>query len=85
VQLLHANAKARHIECVDGESSVTALRAAQAAGEKISGTASSIGERSIDDLDEFCFACGQGHKGKDNSHTDSEPKKPRLLFGSRER
>ena len=48
----HSSAESRGVESVDGESSVAALRAADAAGKQGSGTAGGIGERGIDDLHE---------------------------------
>jgi hypothetical protein len=61
----HASAKARSVERVDGECAVAALRASNAAGEQISGTARCVGERGIDDLDEFGVARRKRHEGKD--------------------
>ncbi len=63
-QLSHSGAKARGVERVDGESSVAALRATDAAGQERSSAASCLGKRSIHNLHEFGIARGKGHKRK---------------------
>ena len=62
MQCFHSGAEADGVERVDGEGSVTALRAADAAGKKCSGVAGGFGERSIHDLHEFGIARGKGHE-----------------------
>ena len=60
----HAGAEARGVERVDGKDAKTALRAADAAGQRVSGAAGGIGERGVDDLHEFGVARGKGHEGQ---------------------
>ena len=64
-QSIHAGAEARSVECVDGESPVTALRAADAAGEEGASAAGGVSERGVDDLDELGIADGKRHERKD--------------------
>lgn len=60
----HAFAEARGIEGVDGEGSMAALRATDAAGEEVSGAASGIGDRGVDNLDQLRVARGKRHGGR---------------------
>jgi hypothetical protein len=78
VQSDHPFTKTRGVKSVDGESSVTALRTANAAGKKVLGAAGSIGEHGVNtlekprfaDVDELGVARGKGHGEKHSGRDD---------------
>ncbi|MGB9289009.1 MAG: hypothetical protein WCC31_09930, partial [Terracidiphilus sp.] len=75
VQRSHSGAETGCVERVDGEGSVAALSASDAAGEKTAGSVRGIGEGCVNylnkpcvaDLDELARARGEWHEGKDNA------------------
>ena len=58
----HSFTETRRVEGVDGERSMAALRATDAAGEEVPGAAGGTGERGVDNLHELGIA--KGHQGK---------------------
>jgi hypothetical protein len=62
VQLGHSSTQARDVKRVDRKSSVTALRATDAAGQERSRAASRLGKRGIHDLHKLGIARRKGHK-----------------------
>jgi hypothetical protein len=50
------------IESVDGESSMTTLRAARTTREPIAGPMRRFGQRSVHNLYELCVACRPSHR-----------------------
>ncbi len=58
---LHPGAQALRIESVDGKGSVTALGAAEAAGEPVTGAPGGVGQSGIHDLHEPGIAGGERH------------------------
>jgi len=57
----HSDAKAFGVQSVNSECAVTALRASDTTGEKISGAAARVGERCVDDLHELRIARREPH------------------------
>jgi len=66
-QVSHSRAKARGVEHIDCECAVAALRASNAAGEKLTGAPRGIGKRGVHDLNKLGIARKKVHDVEDTA------------------